>query len=78
MTDEEYVAYVASLTVAVGEGLRGDAALEKAAELGGGTYTRAQVESFADELRLNPERWAALERLVDERMRELARGQDPG
>lgn len=73
MTDEEYVAHVAALTVAVGEGLRGDAAIARAAELGGGTCTRAQMEEFAEELRLDPERWAALERLVDARIHELTR-----
>ena len=73
LTDDEYVAHVASLTVATGEGLRGDAARERAAELGGGTYTLEQLEAFAERLRLDPERWVALERLVDEEILELDR-----
>jgi hypothetical protein len=74
LTDDEYVAHVASLIVALGEGLRGNAARERAAELGGGTYTRRQVETVAERLKLDPERWSALERRVDERIQELDRG----
>jgi hypothetical protein len=69
-----YVAHVAALAVATEEGLTGDAALARAAELGGGEYSREEIETFAGIMRERPREWLELERSVDVRIRELRDG----
>jgi hypothetical protein len=71
MSEEDYVAYVAALTIAVEEGLSGEAASARIVELGGHAYTRREVEETAAALRERPETWLALEGEVDERIAEL-------
>lgn len=69
-----YVAHVAALAVATEEGLTGEAALARAAELGGGEYSREDIEAFAAVMRERPREWLELERSVDERIRQLRDG----
>lgn len=71
VSERDYVSHVAALTVAVEEGLSGDAARERAVELGSPGLSRGQVEAFVDELRTEPERWVGVERRVDEMVEEL-------
>jgi hypothetical protein len=71
VTEEGLVSYVAGLTVAVEDGLVGEAARLRAAELGAPRYERAQVEAFAARLREDPERWVRIAARIDERVKAL-------
>lgn len=71
MTEEQFVTHVAALTVATEEGLTGHDALARALELGGGDFTRKDVERYADLLRADPEHWAAVAKRIDKRVDEL-------
>lgn len=73
MTEEQYVAHIAALTIAVEEGLTGAAADARAVELGSSGHSREEVEEFAELLRERPERWLEMEREVDRRMADLRR-----
>jgi hypothetical protein len=77
ITEEEFVEHVAALTVAVEDGLAGEQARDRAAELGGGSYTREEIDAFAEVLRADPERWAAVAERIDRRIAEL-RSEGPG
>jgi hypothetical protein len=71
MTEEEYVVHMAALTIAVEEGLTGDAAAARAVELGSGGHSREEVEELAALLREHPERWLELEKEVDRKIVDL-------
>ena len=76
MTEDEFVEQLAALTVAVEEGLAGEEARARAAEVGQAPYTREEMETFARVLAADPERWAGLAARVDRRITEL-RGDAP-
>jgi hypothetical protein len=78
MSEDEYVAHVAALTVAVEEGLTGEEAAARALELGSGGHSREEVEAFAATMRERPERWVELEKRVDLRIDELMETEAPG
>lgn len=71
MTEDEFVAHMAALTVAVEDGLSGEEARDRAAELGGALYTRDEIEEFADILRADAERWAAVSDRIDRKIAEI-------
>lgn len=71
MTEDEFVDHMAALTVAVEDGLKGEEARDRAADLGGGRYTRDEIEAFADRLRADPVRWAELAGRIDRRIDEI-------
>jgi hypothetical protein len=71
MTEDEFVGQVAALTVAVEEGLTGEAARDRAADLGGGRHTRDEIDAYANLLRADPERWADVRERIDRRIEEL-------
>jgi len=71
MTESDYVAHIAALTVAVEEGLTGEDAAARAVELGGGGHSREEVEKLAARLRSRPRRWVELEGEIDVRIGEL-------
>jgi hypothetical protein len=71
MTEAEYIDEIAALTVAVDEGLSGVEARERAAELGGGKYTREEIEGFGETLKKRPERWIEVEKEIDARVAVL-------
>jgi cell division septum initiation protein DivIVA len=71
MTESDYVSHIAALTIAVEEGLSGEAADARAIELGSEGYSREDVEEFAALLRTRPLRWVEVEREVDARIDEL-------
>ena len=74
MTEEDYIAHVAALTVAVEEGLSGEEADQRAVELGSRGYSREQVEQFAARLSSRPHRWVEIEKEIDARAAELRSG----
>jgi hypothetical protein len=76
MTEDEFVDHLAALTVAVEDGLSGYEATDRAAELGGGRYTREEIEAFADALSADPVRWAAVADRVDRRVAEIRSAPD--
>lgn len=71
MTEDEYVAHIAALTIAVEEGRAGDEAAARAIELGSGGHSRQDVEAFAALLRERPQRWVEIEREIGIRIDEL-------
>lgn len=71
MSEGGFVEHMAALTVAVQEGLSGDAARIRVAELGAPTYTREEIEAFARTLEGDPERWAGVALRIDRRIGEL-------
>jgi hypothetical protein len=73
MTEEDYVAHIAALTIAVDEGLTGGDADARAIELGSAGHSREDVEEFAALLRTRPERWLDIEGEVDSRVADLRR-----
>jgi hypothetical protein len=78
MTEAEFVDHMAALTVAVGDGLTGEEARDRAAELGGAHYTREEIETFADLLRADPVKWAAIAERVDQRIAEIRSAESGG
>ena len=78
MTEAQYIAHVAALTVAVGEGLTGEAAAERAVRLGSGGHDREEVERFAERLKADPERWLEIEREISERVNVMTRPEPVG
>jgi hypothetical protein len=78
MTEAQYIAHLAALTVAVGEGLTGEAAEERAMDLGSAGHTREEVERFAERLKARPERWLEIEREIEERVNVMTRPEPPG
>lgn len=76
VTAEGLVSYVAALTVAVEDGLVGEAALLRAEKLGAPRYERAQVEAFAARLREDPEQWIRIAARIGERVDALRAGQE--
>ena len=74
MTEEDYIAHVAALTVAVEEGLSGEEADRRAVELGSRGYSREQIEQFAARLSSRPHRWVEIEKEIDARAAELRSG----
>ncbi|MFH1690314.1 MAG: hypothetical protein ABIE42_08765 [Candidatus Eisenbacteria bacterium] len=77
MTESDYVAHIAALTIAVEEGRSGKAAYARTIELGSKGHSREQVEEFAALLRSRPKRWVEIEREIDTRIGEL-RSDDAG
>jgi hypothetical protein len=71
VTAEGLALYVAALTVAVQDGLVGEAARARAQELGAPRYERAEVEAFAARLREDPEQWIRIARRIDEHVKAL-------
>jgi len=78
MTEADYIAHIAALTVAVGEGLTGEAAIERAKNLGSAGHTREEVERFAERLKTRPERWLRIEKEIEERINVMTRPAPPG
>lgn len=74
ITDEGFVSHVAALTIAVEEGLSGEAVGRRIGELGAPEYPRADVEAFAARLREDPARWVRLARLIEDRVNALRAG----
>jgi len=75
-TAEDFVSYVAALTVAVEEGLVGEAARLRVEELGAPSLERARVEAFAARLLEDPERWVRTATLIEARAAELRAAQE--
>lgn len=71
MTEDEFVEQLAALTLAVEEGLTGEEARSRAAQLGRTPFTREEMEAFAGILADDPERWADVAARVDRRIEEL-------
>ncbi len=71
MTEQDYIAHIAALTIAVEEGLSGEDAASRAIELGSKGHSREEVEEFARTLRSHPKTWIEIEREVDRRISEL-------
>ncbi len=71
MTEQDYIAHVAALTIAVEEGLSGQDAASRAIELGSKGHSREEVAEFALTLRSRPKTWVEIEREVDKRIVEL-------
>lgn len=71
ITADGFVSYVAALTVAVEDGLTGEAARRRAEELGAPRYERAQVEAFAARLREDPEEWVRIADRIDGRTKAI-------
>lgn len=71
MTEQDYIAHIAALTIAVEEGLSGEDAASRAIELGSRGHSREEVEEFARALRSHPKTWVEIEREVDRRIGEL-------
>ena len=71
MTEQDYIAHIAALTIAVEEGLSGEEAASRAIELGSRGHSREEVEAFARALRSRPKTWVEIEREVDRRIGEL-------
>ncbi|MEA3409126.1 MAG: hypothetical protein U9Q95_02150 [Candidatus Eisenbacteria bacterium] len=76
MTEENYVAHIAALTIAVEEGLSGEDAVSRAIELGSKGHSREEVEEFAKTLRSRPRTWIEIEREVDRRIGEIRSAAD--
>jgi hypothetical protein len=75
MNEDEYVEHVAALTIAVEDGLSGEEARARVAELGAPLYAREEVEAFAEILRRDPERWADVAARLDVRIADLRRAE---
>ena len=71
MTEDDFVEHMAALTLAVEDGLTGEEARARAAELGAVLYARDEIEAFADILRADPERWAGVAARIDGRIADL-------
>ncbi len=71
MTEQDYIAHIAALTIAVEEGLSGEDAASRAIELGSRGHSREEVEEFARALRSRPKTWVEIEHEVDRRIGEL-------
>jgi hypothetical protein len=71
MTEQDYIAHIAALTIAVEEGLSGEDAASRAIELGSRGHSREEVEEFARALRSRPKTWLEIEHEVDRRIGEL-------
>ena len=68
VAEAEYVDFMAALTVALEEGLTGDAANSRVSDLGVKILDGDDIESVLDGLRRDPVHWAEIERSVDERI----------
>ncbi len=68
VTESGFVEHVAALSLALEEGLTGEDARDRVAELGAPTYTRGEIENFTAYLRRDPVRWAEAARRIDERV----------
>ena len=66
-----FVETIAALSAALEEGHRGDDAWERAAELGASDYSRAEIETFADALRADADRWREIMEAIEARATEL-------
>jgi hypothetical protein len=77
VTADGLVLYAAGLTVAVEDGLVGEAARQRAEELGAPRYERAQVEAFAARLRENPAEWVRIAARIDERVKAIREEEAP-
>ncbi len=71
VTEEGLVSHLAALNIALEEGLTGDQAAVRVAELAGTDYSREEIEAFTEILRADPERWVRLVQSVDARTSEL-------
>ena len=71
MTEQDYIAHIAALTIAVEQGLSGEDAASRAIELGSKGHSREEVEGFARALRSRPKTWLEIEHEVDRRIGEL-------
>ena len=71
MSEDGFVEHMAALTLAVEDGLTGEEARGRAAELGAVLYARDEIEAFADILRADPERWAGVAVRIDRRIADL-------
>ncbi len=74
-TDTVYIEYMAALTLSIEEGLSGDAAETRMAELGVEPLTREEIDEHVQRLSRDPVRWSRLEEQVQERLEELRREQ---
>jgi hypothetical protein len=77
VTADGLVLYAAGLTVAVEDGLVGEAARQRAEALGAPRCERAQVEAFAARLRENPEEWVRIAARIDERVKAIREKEAP-
>jgi len=79
VTESEYIGFMAALTIALEEGLTGEAADSRVSELGVRVLGNDDIEAALDGLRRDPVHWAEIERSVDERielLREQSRRQE--
>ncbi len=76
VTEAEYINFMAALTIALEEGLTGEAADSRVSELGIRILDDDDIESALDGLRHDPVHWAEIERSVDEQI-ELLREKVP-
>ncbi len=73
--DEVYVEYMAALTFSIEEGLSGETAEARIAELGVEPLSRDEIDGHVQRLSCDPIRWSRLEERVEERVEELRREQ---
>jgi hypothetical protein len=72
VTEAEYIDFIAALTVALEEGLTGEAIDLRVSELGVKVLNDDDIEPVLDDLRRDPIHWVEIERSVGERI-ELIR-----
>lgn len=73
ITEAEYIDYISALTVALEEGLTGDAADLRISELGVKVLIDGEIELVLDGLRRDPIHWVEIERSIDERTKLMRR-----
>ncbi len=71
--DAVYVEYMAALTISIEEGLSGEAAEERIADLGVRPLLRHEIDEQVQRLSSAPVRWSLLEEQVEARVEELRR-----
>lgn len=79
VTESEYIDFMAALTIALEEGLTGEAADSRVSELGVRVLSDNDIEEVLDDLHRDPVHWAEIERSVDDRielLREQSRRQE--
>lgn len=74
VTESEYIDFMAALTIALEEGLTGEAADSRVSELEVRVLSDNDIEAVLDDLHRDPVHWAEIERSMDERI-ELLREQ---
>ncbi len=71
--DTVYIEYMAALTLSIEEGLSGETAEARIAELGVEPLSRNEIDGHIQRLSRDPVRWSRLEEQVEERVEELRR-----